>query len=273
MNYFDTTYLVSIELSNMCNYSHMHKKCPVSTRTTKEILPAFVVYDIIDTLSKYNYNQSIGFYQYSESLIDPRLFKFIEYASLKCPDANIVVGTNGWYFTEVLAGELYEAGVTFILISAYSQSELDRFNKIRDNIAPLYKDKSFFIRSRVKGGLNGRMYMNGSKPSRKGGRRCYSPLSYILVTSNGKTGFCCADFNREYSYGDVSVNGFEEVIMANYQYLSYIRDELIEGERTLELCKKCNFSMWLSAYRYGRDIRPEKRLLEQHLLEATEENQ
>lgn len=254
MDLFKTTLQVSIELSNMCNYSHIHKKCPASTRTTKEILPAFVVYDILKVLGKCDYDQSIAFYNYSDSLNDPRLFSFIEYASSTCSKANIVVGTNGWYLTEVMVKELYEAGATFIIITAYSKSELERFKEIKKNVAPHHKGKSLFVRARLSS-LDDRMEMVG-----KGGK-CGAPLTNILVTSNGKTALCCLDINRKYSYGDVSVDGFEAVMIANYQYLKDSRDELMEGKRNIELCKECGFRLWLTGCKHGEDVRPKRRLL------------
>lgn len=260
MNPFLETYYVVIELSNLCNYAYMHKKCPASQVVDKKILPSKVVYDILDTLGKYDYGvgRSIAFYLYSDSLNDPRLFKFLEYASRKCPKANTIIGTNGWYLNEVMAEELYEAGTTYILVSSYTEAEDARLRNVRKFVASKlfkkYPNVSFGIR-RVSE-LDSRLTV----PKKEG--RCYSPLTEIDVRSNGQTSLCCMDIHGMGSYGNVLEDGFEKVILDNYDMLKNARDELVLGKRNLLVCKNCgrtNAMKWL--YKRKKDPRPRKCLI------------
>ena len=49
------------------------------------------------------------------------------------------------------------------------------------------------------------------------------------------------DIDEKGSYGDVLKDCFEKVILDNYNKLKKLRDELVRGERNLQLCKSCNF--------------------------------
>ena len=53
---FKHTNRVSIELSNLCNYSMIHKKCPINRIKKPVILPSKVVYSVFNTLKKYDFH-------------------------------------------------------------------------------------------------------------------------------------------------------------------------------------------------------------------------
>lgn len=267
MDLFKETYHVVLELSNMCNYSYMHKKCPASVRKTKKILPARVVYNVLDTLGEYGYGkgQSIAFYLYSEALNDPRLFKFVEYAFSKCPDANIIVGTNGWYLTDVMAKELYEIGVTYLLVTSYTASEDKRLKQVRKDVAYLWKRfprASFTVRRRCV--LDNRMSMKGREEG-----ACYSPLTELLIAPDAKLRFCCYDIDQKYSKkfgGNLLLDSFLTTVLSRYDLLKNIRDELITGKRTLKFCKECDkIDCWKSMCISKKDKRLEVDLLKKFI--------
>ena len=255
MNPFSETRHITIELSNLCNYSHMHKKCPAFTRTDTKILSSAIVYNILDVLGKYKYGlgRSIAFYLYSDSLNDPRLFKFIEYAAKKCPDADVIIGSNGWYFNETIAEELYKSGVTYILLTAYTNTELKRFDVIRKTVsaklAERYPRCSFSIRNRRR--LDSRLGMTGKTGP------CYAPLTEILIAPDGRLRLCCLDVNQTEQFENISGNMFEQVLLNNYDRLKNLRDNLIKGTRSLQLCQNCSFvNRMRNMYIRKRDIRP-----------------
>jgi len=260
MNPFEKTYHVTIELSNLCNYSYMHKKCPASQRADKKILPSAIVYNVLDVLGKYKYGagKSIAFYLYSDSLNDPRLFNFLQYAAKKCPQANIIIGSNGWYFDEMMAEEIYKAGGTYILLTAYTDAERDRLNEIRNTVAAKLSRKfpkcSFSIRNRRT--LDSRLGMSGRKGS------CYAPLTEILIAPDGRLRLCCLDVHQKESFENVSGNKFEAVLLDNYERLCNLRDDLIAGEKTLPVCQNCSFANRMRGmYRSKQDTRPVQSLL------------
>jgi MoaA/NifB/PqqE/SkfB family radical SAM enzyme len=225
---FKYTNKVSIELSNLCNYSMIHKKCPINKIKTPIILPSKIVYSIIDTLKKFSFSEKIAFHTYNEPLIDPRLFKFIEVARESCPSCEIYICTNGYYLNQVMAEELSIVGVNKIHVSAYSNREFERLSKININIP--------FSVERMK--LDDRL--NFYESSEKSfSEPCHAPLSEIIVTREGKISLCCLDWKRKYVFGDLHYQNLEEILKEGKLHSLYAK--LSKGERNLALCRRCGW--------------------------------
>ncbi|MCK9544161.1 MAG: SPASM domain-containing protein [Novosphingobium sp.] len=137
-----------------------------------------------------------------------------------------------------MAKELYEAGTTFILVTAYSEQENERLLNVRKNVTDTIDKKyinnvSFYIRKSYK--LDSRLNMNGKSGA------CYAPLTELLICPDGKLRLCCMDIDENEAFGDLHKENFEDIIINNHERLTKLRESLIKSERTLELCKKCNF--------------------------------
>lgn len=223
------THHVSFELSNLCNYAPIHRKCPLNLAREPVILPEKIVFDILDTLAKYNFTGRIAFHNYNEPLIDPRLLKFVEYARNACPDADIYISTNGYYLNQILADELVADGVSSIFVSAYSQSEFGRLSKIKVNIPfDVWKAR-----------LDDRLHLYEAEENDIG-EPCFAPLNEIVITCEGEISLCCLDWRRRYSFGNVQEQSLEEIIKSKEVQMVYQR--LSRGDRFLDLCKRCEWS-------------------------------
>jgi 2-deoxy-scyllo-inosamine dehydrogenase (SAM-dependent) len=225
---FKYTNRVSIELSNLCNYSMMHKKCPINKIKKPIILPSKIVYSVINTLKRYSFSGQIAFHTYNEPLIDPRLFKFIEVAKESCPSCKIYICTNGYYLDQVMAEELSSIGVTEIHVSAYSDREMERLSKINVNIP--------FSTERMKLDERLNFYETSEKFIFK---PCHAPLSEIIVTRKGKISLCCLDWKRKYLFGDLHYQNLEEILRKGKLHSLYAK--LSKGERNLYLCRRCGW--------------------------------
>jgi len=224
---FSFTQNVYLELSNLCNYADVHKKCPVNRlQKQKNILPSKIVRDVLQTLGRFRFSGSIGFHTYNEPLIDPRLFEFIRYARKACPQSNIYICTNGYYLTEGLALELVEAGASSFFISAYSQQEEERLKKI--DVPVDYTVQRMTLDDRLD--LYEATETNCDKP-------CYSPLYQVIVTAEGRIALCCLDHQRRNCFGNLYEQSFEEAMKNDRMWLAYER--LSKGDRFLSLCKRC----------------------------------
>jgi len=234
---------VAIETNNRCNYAHMHKKCPAHSVKQTIVLPQKYVFEIIDTLGNNEYSNALSFFHYNDSLIEPRLFTFIQYAKNKCPNTNIVIGTNGLMLTKPMALELYDAGVSCILISTYSKVENEHFNEMKAALSkiPVLQKKSFSIRH--KESLDDRLLIQDGEhgvPLEK--RTCNAPLSEVIIRSNGEMPLCCADVNCSASFGNVKKEKFITIIKKHYTKIKSLKEELREGIKKLEICKNCFYN-------------------------------
>jgi len=228
-NPFFYTKRIMFELSNICNYSMIHLKCPINLmRDNPTILPSKIFYGCIDSLKKHEFKGEIAFHNYNEPLIDPRLFKFIEYIKKALPKNEIYICTNGFYLTQTMADELVEAGVTAFHVSVYFQKELKRFSKINfkvpfkltptdllDNIISIYNGKE----------------LNLNKP-------CSAPFDEVIISRDGDVSLCCLDWKRVYTFGNLKDQALDQIVGGPVMSVLYKR--LKKGDRFLEICKRCN---------------------------------
>lgn len=224
---FKHTTRISFELSNLCNYSKIHKHCPLYLEKEPRILSSKVVYRVLDVLGKFNYNKVIAFHVYSEPLTDSRLFKFIEYARSKCPDSNIYFSTNGAFLDQTLMDELAEAGLSNIHISAYSNKEFNRLSKI-----------DFPITNKVErlNLIKDHLEIYG-KPIIDSTDSCYAPLNDIVITRDAALSLCCRDWKRVHNFGDLNKKGLIEILREGKLHEAHKR--LSKGDRYLDLCRRC----------------------------------
>ncbi len=242
-NPFEHTLSVSLELSNLCQYAWFHEKCPLHLEMESpfvvrepEILPAGIVYRVLDTLARHSYGNAITFHQYSEPLLDPRLFEFIRHARRSCPKSEIVILTNGHYLTAVLASELLEAGVTQIIITLYgTQSERERKRKWVEREFP----DGDACRCAVRLELDDRLTIYDREPTGSHAP-CGAPLGSLGITRKAEVSLCCYDWRREHNFGSLHDRSLEDILGSQRVRETYER--LCQGDRFLNICRRCGYS-------------------------------
>ena len=231
-NILKFTNRVSIELSNICNYSNCHIKCPLSkNKNEKTILPLEIIEKVLIELSTYDFSGTISFHTYNEPLIDPRLFYIIKLAKKKCPNAKIYILSNGFYFNQTLADELVMIGVDRIDITAYSLNDFERLKKVK-----IKKPYSIFLSSKTED-LDDRLeiYEDYTEDSIK--KPCYNMLNDILITCDAKIDLCCLDWKRIYCFGDLKKQSIKQIILETEMYNIFL--DLAKGIRNHTICKNC----------------------------------
>jgi len=185
---------VSFQLSNICNYAHEHKKCPLHFEGQKTILPTHIVESILEELGEHNFNGIISFHVYNEPTNDPRLFLFIQSAKQLCPGAKVLIWTNGFYLNETIFKELKEIGVDSLYVSAYSNVEYNRLCSLDDGSLTYQVSES---------PLDGRL---GSYDAKETGccRPCLAPLNDICIAPTGEVFLCCYDWRRDHVFGNLN---------------------------------------------------------------------
>ena len=212
-------------LSSLCNYSAVHPKCPISTYKNVRVLPSKIVNSVIDRFAKLNYSGIVAFHRYNEPLIDPRFFEFVKYTKTKCPDSKIMVGTNGFYLDQTILNEL-DGLIWAMNVSAYSRSEYERLSKLKANFP--YMVSEAVMDNRLN--LYERASVDIEKP-------CHNPVWEISINYEGKVVLCCWDWQDKYTFGDLNKESIDEVL--NSEKIRKLFYELVQGKRTLPICKKC----------------------------------
>jgi radical SAM protein with 4Fe4S-binding SPASM domain len=224
---------VAFGLSTLCNYSHLHKKCPVYYSKEHIIMPSRIFYKVVDELHKVNYRGFIYLSVYNEPLIDPRLFLFAKYAKKKLPKCTVGFTSNGYYLDQNLVDEMKDNGIDGINISVYTQSEFERFQKINFSIPVTFRDYIGYAN------MDGRI--NVYNESNRQAAKCSvaAPYHNILINHNGDVCLCCIDWQYRHTFGNVLQKSLFEIINSSEFQKTSELTETGGGGQSILSCKNC----------------------------------
>lgn len=220
---------VAIMISNICNYSIIHKKCPASLCTEKEIMSADHIKSIVDALRQIGFSGTICFHIYNEPMNDPRLFMIIRYVKEQLRDVTVEIYTNGFYLNNVMTKELADIGVGVLITTAYGDAEYQRLMKLEVPMAY----RVFY------GMLDDRLINYDKKESKKEEGICRSLISQVSVYVNGDIGLCCLDYRHDYGFGNVFEEGFVPCI--DKKIIREFQLDLLNGKRSYKICQCCGW--------------------------------
>jgi MoaA/NifB/PqqE/SkfB family radical SAM enzyme len=215
------------ELSNICNYSNKHLKCPAHFTNRKIVLPTDLIHKTLDEFASFDFEGSIGFNGYNEPLIDPRLFSILDYARRACPKVEFTILTNGFYLSQEIADELHDYGVSLIQVTAYSQSEYDRISSIN------YKTRIEIYPANMDERLN--FYDKEELLSKM---PCYQPLAGINIRATGDVVLCCLDWKMAHIFGNIKTENIVDII--NKPNFVSAFHALRNGDRIFPICRGCD---------------------------------
>ena len=225
---------VNIMLSNQCNYATIHKLCPASCKSAKEIMQTSLIRMIYKDLNESGFRGILQFHIYNEPMNDPRLFLLIKEAKEVLKNVTISLYTNGFYLTDDIIPDLYENGVDILTTTGYGLEEYHRLMKLNIEIP-------FFV---LGGNLDSRLDWYESKnPVKSVDERCGCFLNSINIYSNGDIGLCCLDYKHPYGLGNVKEMRLSEIM--KQEKIIELQKELLVGDRTrYALCNNCGWSLY-----------------------------
>jgi len=226
----------TIELSSLCNYAPMHKKC-YAHAASKSILPRKIITNILTDMESIGFAGCVAFHCYNEPMIDPRLQSIIEQTKKTIPTGTIHIWTNAWYTSHDLLCELVESGVSRFTLSAYTEAENERIREMVKGVPCKIKICDLFTR-----GLDGRntTWADGA-PRRY--RRCYAPFNDLMHRADGSIGLCCYDCQKTTVFGNLYDKTWHDIMHDNFEKMQRIFNNLSEGNRSAdcipEVCRHC----------------------------------
>ena len=226
---------VSFELSNVCNYSNIHKKCPLGAkRHDKNILAYSVVDNVLKFLSKNNFHGLIGYNIYNEPLIDPRLYMFLGLTRTYLGgNIKFTLWTNGFYLNQVIVDELWDMfKVDEIMVSSYFPG--DEHDRLESIVVP--SGMHYLVTSRT---LDDRLDYYTCEENDYC-QPCGAPLNEMSIKSNGDVALCCLDYDGRHIFGNLYNQSVEEIISGSE--ILEIHNKLKMGIREYEICKRCRWS-------------------------------
>jgi hypothetical protein len=219
---------ISFQLSNLCNYSHVHKRCPLHQEKDKRILPSRVIGETLDELAAVGFDGVVAFHIYNEPLIDPRLFQLIREVRNRCPSAKVLLLTNGFYLNQTLADEISDLEVWNLAVSAYTHAEYARLVHLTVRIPYTV----FFAKLDDRQNQYQRDPMDIRRP-------CDAPVGDLSIGPDGSVILCCLDWKGQHVFGNL-LNESLSSILSKESIRSVYRD-LLGGNRSLHLCRRCDW--------------------------------
>jgi len=236
---FALTKSIVFETNNICNYSNLHPQCPVSQMKEKKIMPFELIEKLFEELGELKYNKILWPFCYNEPLIDPRLFKIIDLAKEKMPEARIALYSNGFFMNEVLLKELSDRNIPKIVFSVYTPEDHKRLLKLVE-----WRDKNK-IRIRIRLArrypmikrMNDKMCWYDRAPV-KYDKHCKAPYRYVNINSDGDVVICCHDFKAMHKFGNIKEQSLKDILLTDKMLDTYV--SLINKERSkFFLCARC----------------------------------
>lgn len=223
---------IAFELSNRCNYSQVHTRCPNDAKAEPIFLKTDIITSLINWFNEEDLSPNIFLNIYNEPLIDPRLFWICEFI-YKHTDCRIEIFTNGWNLNQYIFDELMKWNV-FFTVSVYSDSEEERLRKIK-GLTDYYPQKiqRIILDPQV-------MQIYNNPPIYQG--PCLFPSTYPMINHLGHLSLCCRDYEWRESFGDLNNMVMEDAFFSEKRLK--ICDELAKGIRTLDVCKRCHHVGW-----------------------------
>lgn len=242
---------MSFELSSLCNYSHLHKKCPIFYCKEHEIMSAKVYFKVLDELVRLKYTESIYLSVYNEPLIDPRLFIFTKTAKEKLPKCRVGFTTNGWYLDQNIADELKDYGVDAMNISIYTEEEDARISKIKFNIPVCLRN---YIGT---ANMDNRLQYYADSDGTSSKCSISAPLHNITINHKGNVVLCCIEWQYRCIFGNVLRESLIDIINKP-KFLAVSRLTQC-GEQDFTWCKHCNGQYYVILPHEMHKVRPDHR--------------
>jgi len=232
---------VSIELSNLCDLSACHEECPLHITSGKTIvLPSDVIYDLYDELRDMGYSGALHFSRYNEPLIDPRLYRLIEWARRMLPESEVRLTTNGRFLTSETLGELETLGVGLVHVSLYGNTLEQR--RRHDEITDLASGRKMTVQAPLpRGGHYHKalidIYRREPVAETTGCVPCYQPYSDLVINCHGDVTLCCLDWQNRHIFGRVSATPLRKIVQS--PAMQGVYETLSQGTRTYDICTRC----------------------------------
>jgi hypothetical protein len=223
---------IAFELSNRCNYSHIHKECPTKSNDDPIFLPSKIIEKVVCYLGSINYNGEIYFNLYNEPLIDPRLFTLMDYTYYHSPNSWIHIFTNGWNLNQELLEELFNRGKVRVTVSTYSDKEDKRLQSLNCP-KEFYNPRRMELSTEV-------LSLYDQEPNCTG--PCLFPSIYPIINHKAELILCCRDWKYQHVFADLNKVTIQEALEVDLR--NRICEELKNGVRSLDLCKRCHFKGW-----------------------------
>lgn len=236
---------IFIETISYCNNDCSF--CPASSKVGAKIPENFMSEDlymkILNELVDISFKGSVAFHCNNEPLLDERLVSWIKKARALLKTNYFYLYTNGILIDVKLANELFEAGLSRIIVDNYNdehklipsvRSLMENSHLLRGEVIVDYRLKTDYLGNRAGESPNARFFLQ-----RPLNIICVRPLTEIVIGYDGTVPLCCADGSWRVKIGDAARSSLKDIWFS--ELFRKTRSSLAKGDRgCTEICKVCD---------------------------------
>lgn len=254
--------VILIESINTCNRSCWFCKYGqreyLKDKPNEHMMTWQMIEEILDQLSKLNFQGRLTWNRINEPFQDNRIFDIISRSREMLPNAHLTLITNGDQLNQGKINKIFDAGLDFLTISAYSNEVLEKLKSIHHESGKYfvkdYRPREFKkMKILNQGGVISRI----QAPSRYLNLPCLRPFTAINLNVYGQALICCSDILDQMVVGDIRKNTISDIWFG--KELRQLREILRDSRKGIKICEKCNHNG------YGHGIygeRPTNKIIE-----------
>jgi radical SAM protein with 4Fe4S-binding SPASM domain len=236
---------LDINPTELCN-----RRCVFCPRADMELYPNQNLHISLDLCSKIadelrslKYTGGVALSGYGEPTLHP---DFVEVVKIFGKDIRTELITSGDFLTPQSVADLYDAGISQILVSLYDgPHQLDHFRQIFSEAK--VPESHYFLRDRwytmdsdfgVKLTNRAGTVLEGNQIDVEENKPCFYTHYSMSIDWNGDVLLCVQDWNKKTKMGNLNHQSLMEVWTSS-NFNKY-RSSLGNGKRALIPCKNCN---------------------------------
>ena len=200
---------LAIETTAFCN-RHC-PACPVSEAPRgKGVLDDALFAKTLAELSALRYSGRVSLHFFNEPLLDKEIVSKVHRIAQAVPRASIEIFSNGDFLTPQFAEQLFDAGLSFMLVTAYNERALKRLLAMRPQFSArtrrriVIRPGDFLLNNRA-GSLADLAIPEPLKAD------CFQPSFHMNINYKGEVVICSSDYYAASLMGNIADNSLLEI--------------------------------------------------------------
>ncbi|PLY10507.1 MAG: hypothetical protein C0626_05900 [Arcobacter sp.] len=216
-------------------------------------MPSVLYKKMSKELKEIGFTGTIMIAGYGEPLLNKDV---IEMCQVFSEISNVEITTNGDPLNEKFIKDLYNSGVSKIIISMYDGAhQIDEFNNLfsKAGISPsqyILRDRWYTKEDNYGVKLTNRAGVLNNNQIIDNNKQCFYPFYSMMVDWNGDVFLCTQDWNRRIKTGNLMLNSVYEVWTS--KILKKYRTHLSNCKRDLPPCNTCDADGTLHGEQYAK---------------------
>ena len=242
---------VEISESGLCN-----RKCSFCPRSdpnypeVNEFISEKLHNNLCDQLAELKFAGILIYSGFVEPMLDKNIYRLVNYAKKKNPDARIEIITNGDVLNELRLKKIFDSGLDRMQVSLYDgDDQYDNLKKLGEKVnlnssqyvlrkRYLPEEQDFGITLSNRGGQLNNSEFKIPSMSEPLNEKCFYPSYKFFMDYNGDVLMCSHDWGKKNILGNLNKTSFLDIWLS--KKAKEAREKLNNGNRDFSPCNICD---------------------------------